>query len=77
MALHLNVVDELQTELEKILKSSMDNLEMYNSFFRERANQEDKYACHPIINTHFATMSNELSKDIYINCSRLLNSLGD
>ena len=73
----MNVIDELQGQLEKAIRASFENVEMYASFFRERANQEDKFASHPIINTHFATQSNELSKDVYINCSRLLNSLSD
>ncbi len=77
MALHISIIDDLQTQLEKAIRASMENVEMYSTFFRERANQEDKYAGHPIINTHFATSSNELSRDVYINCSRMINALGD
>lgn len=77
MALHGRMIELLQNEVDTRIKSSLENFEYYQTFFREKVKQEEKYASSPVINTRYALQSNSLSKNVYINCSVILNSLCD
>ena len=77
LGLHRNLIEMLQLEVDKRIKSSIENIEIYQTFFAQKARQEEKYVSHPIINTRYALQNNSLSKNIYINCSVILNSLSD
>ena len=35
------------------------------------------YANHPLIDTVYSTKTNRLSKDVYINCSCIINALNE
>lgn len=39
MALHGKIIDELQNETDVRIKSSLENFELYQTFFREKAKQ--------------------------------------
>lgn len=67
----------LQNEVDLRIKASLENFDYYQTFFREKARQEEKYATSPVINTRYALQHNSLSKHVYINCSVILNSLCD
>jgi hypothetical protein len=77
LALHGRMIELLQNEVDLRIKSSLENLEHYQTFFREKAKQEEKYVTSPVINTRYALQNNSLSKNVYINCSVILNSLCD
>jgi hypothetical protein len=77
MALHGRMIEMLQNEIDLRIKSSLENFEHYQNFFREKAKQEEKYVLSPVINTRYTLQGNSLSKNIYINCSVILNSLCD
>ena len=77
LALHRNLIEMLQSEVDKRIKSSIENIEIYQTFFVQKVRQEEKYVSQPIINTRYALQNNSLSKNVYINCSIILNSLSD
>lgn len=77
LALHGKIIEMLQNEVDIRIKASLENFENYQTFFREKAKQEEKYASSPVINTRYALQNNSLSKNVYINCSVILNSLCD
>lgn len=77
LGLHGRIIELLQNEVDVRIKSSLENFEYYQTFFREKARQEEKYATSPVINTKYALLNNSLSKNVYINCSVILNSLCD
>lgn len=75
--MHRAAIDELQAELDKRVKASIDNVEAYCQFFREKAKQEEKFAQHSIIDPRTTTKDNPIATNIYINCTSLLNVLGE
>jgi hypothetical protein len=77
LGMHRTAIDELQDELDKRIKASIDNIEAYCNFFREKAKQEEKYAQHAIIDPRAATKDNPIATNIYINCTSLLRVLGE
>jgi hypothetical protein len=77
LGMHRTAIDELQAELDKRIKASIDNIEAYCNFFREKAKQEEKYAQHAIIDPRAATKDNPIATNIYINCTSLLRVLGE
>ena len=77
LGLHGRIIELLQNEVDVRIKSSLENFEYYQTFFREKAKQEEKYSTSPVINTKYALLNNSLSKNVYINCSVILNSLCD
>lgn len=75
MNLHRNMVETLHNEIDKRIKASLENFEIYTNFFKEKLKQEEKFINSPIINTKYALQNNAISKNIYINCSVILNCL--
>lgn len=77
LALHGRMIQLLQNEIDLRIKWSLENFENYQTFFKEKAKQEEKYINSPVVNTRYALQSNSLSRNVYINCSVILNSLYD
>ena len=77
MGLHRTMIEMIQNEVDKRIKYSLENYEIYNNFFREKLKQEEKFVNSSVINTKYALQNNSISKNIYINCSVILNSLSE
>jgi hypothetical protein len=71
------MIELLQNEIDLRIKWSLENFENYQTFFKEKAKQEEKYINSPVVNTRYALQNNSLSRNVYINCSVILNSLYD
>jgi alpha-N-acetylglucosamine transferase len=77
LAIHRVLVESLQSEIDKRIKSSIENLDIYSTFFREKARQMERGVAYPVINTKCALQNNSISKSVFINCTVILNTLSD
>ena len=44
MELHRQITDQIRKEIDRVMKESLENFQIYKSFFQERAVQEELYA---------------------------------
>ena len=57
------------------MKESFDQIQLYKSFFQQRAMQEEKYANEKVLNTRNAFENNWITASVYMNSSSMLNFL--
>ena len=75
MELHRQITDQIRKEIDRVMKESLENFQIYKSFFQERAAQEELYAEEKVINTVGGFENNDISRFVYMNSSSMLNFL--